>query len=191
MLRRLASVIVASSVLSGCATSPRAKLVGGGALAISGVALGMPRDHDECRGDWKGATDFCNGVDNTLASLLGMGLVVLGVVLAVDGLHDLEEEANARRDDESRLIQSGPPTPVPATPAASSYDAELPAAAVILERVENRLAMQASAIARTGDCSSAIATANELAKRDPDMFGKLLVADPDLAACYPKLGITP
>ena len=171
-------------LLPACASAPRAKMIGGGAIAAAGV---LAAAHvSECEVDGRP----CDQVQQTADSFVdifrmagAVGLIVLGGGLFIDGLHDLQEENDAEDAERSQIVVSPPATPL-ATPAPSSYAADLPANAVIVDRIENRLAIQASLIARTGNCTSAIATGNELAKHDPKMFAALLAADADLKACY-------
>ena len=48
--------------------------------------------------------------------------------------------------------------------------------------LENRLAMQARLIARTGNCEGALATARRLSEIDPDSYARLLT-DAAVARC--------
>lgn len=181
-LFRLTALLATTCLLSACASGPNGKVIAGGVIATSAVVVvAHAGDGEECNHSW---TSECNPIDNTVdgavSAVIAMGLVVLGGGLVLSGLKDAEEEQDAQREQESHIVETRPAT----TPAPSSYAADVPASAVILDRVENRLAVQASLIARAGNCSSAIATGNELAKRDPDLFAKLLAADVDLKTCY-------
>lgn len=178
-------------LLPACASAPRAKMIGGGAIAASGFIAIAHHANGHCEPQGDRYSDICdeviaqpvNAVSDVMTMLLGTGLVILGGGLFIDGLHDLQEENDAEDAERSQIVVSPHATPL-AAPAPSSYAADLPANAVIVDRIENRLAIQASLIARTGNCTSAIATGNELAKHDPKMFAALLAADADLKACY-------
>ena len=182
MLRRITCLFTVLAMFSGCAGAPRAKMVGGGVIATTGVVIAAHRASGHCEPQGDTAADVCdaliaepvNAATDAMTTLLGVGLIALGAGLFIAGVHEENTQESA-------------PTPIarvdtaPATPVRASA---LPADIALRDRIENRLAIQASLAAHTGNCSAAMVTADALAERDRELHAKLLAVDVELSRCY-------
>lgn len=155
------------AIVSGCAGAPRGKLIAGGIASTAGVVLVAHRAETTCTpaGTWCDAViaEPMNMTANAFTTGLGIGLVALGATLFVMSASDDSPQPEAMPVS-SRL---------PAPPLEMSRD-----------RIENRLAMQASRAARTGNCPGAVTTAKALEKQDQALHAQLIATDDNLATCY-------
>lgn len=200
MLRRLAALSLALPLVTASTGCSKGGLIAAGAVTtVVGMGVAATPGDTHTHEGWFGGTYEHESHGN---EVFGGLLVVTGIVLMIAGL--------AARDDSEKQTVTLYPAPVVPPPMAyvPGYATEAPqvvvdapsaqtvvvantavveqttpAAVALSSRVSNRLAIQASALAREGQCEAAVITARKLAEVDFDLYERLLVADPALASC--------
>jgi hypothetical protein len=176
-MSRVAGVFASLVLVSGCANAPRGKLIAGGITTTAGIVLVAHRADATCTpaGTWCDAVvaEPMNMAANAFTTGLGIGLIALGATLLVSGAMDHKSQA----EPASALSAT-----LPSRPAVLDASAEERLA--MRDDIGQRLAMQASRAARTGNCAGAMTTANVLAEKDRDLYAQLLTNDDNLATCY-------
>ncbi len=166
-------------------------MVTGAAATIGGVMLAASSVNNRCQPasgpnatENAAVTTTCDGVaslgdpfGNVINQVFGIGMVAAGIALMVAGVVMSNDDPPA----EPKPVAIVRPMQQVATPAPPTT---LAANAAINSRVENRLAIQASLVAHSGQCAAAKVTANRLAAIDPPLFQALISRDIDLARCY-------
>jgi len=185
-MHRLLPLLLVASLASGC--TARQRLAMGGAAVVTGVILAAqpvettwticaPGECETISDAW-----YTSKKEDSTLRDTGVMLLVTGLVLALHGLASIPKEdraeefrAEAARHEaerEARRVAAArrlpPPPKAPPAPPPS---------------VESRLAMQASLIAKTGNCDGARATAQRLAEIDADAYAHLLLTDEAVARC--------
>lgn len=206
--RPAVALLLSCVLFSGCASRGGRIAAGAATMLVGGMFMATPgettQNHPSC------TPSPCPGVIDTLLTtestdhtpqVIGGLMLVTGLILVVAGL--ATQDKPAEQPPVTIPVQPyayGPqppyaqpsyaytPQPQPMLPserlAAQTVDAPRPAQAVIVGRIENRLAIQASMAAHAGHCSSAVVTANKLAELDPELHVSLLEKDTELALCY-------
>lgn len=182
---RLLPLLLVASLAIGC--TARQRMAVGGIAVVSGVIMAaqpVETTWTICApGECETLSDAfltSKKEDRTLQDT-GVMLAITGLVLAIHGAvtmgrEDREEARNAElarqqaeldaRISARRAAAAKPKAPPPPPPSLGT-----------------RLAMQASLIAKTGNCSSALATARRLAEIDADAYAQLLLTDEAVARC--------
>lgn len=201
MIRPTAALLLSMVLISGCASRGGRIAAGATTMIVGGMFMATPgattENHPTCTpGPCPGVVDSLLTTEHTdhTPQVVGGLMLIAGAALFIAGLATHDEQP---APEMQRIPPPPPPAygyaaygaspayvPEPAPPAPVAQPASNPAASVITSRLENRLALQASMAAHAGHCSAAVVTANELAKRDPEMHVELLERDTELALCY-------
>lgn len=202
MIRPSAALLLSMVLISGCASRGGRIAAGATTMIVGGMFMATPGattvSHPTCTpGPCPGVVDSLLTTEHTdhTPQVVGGLMLIAGAALFIAGLatHDEPPAPEMRRMPPpppptaygyAPFAASPPPGPEPAPPGPVAHPMPSPAATVITSRIENRLALQASMAAHAGHCSSAVVTANELARRDPEMHVALLERDTELALCY-------
>lgn len=184
-MRVLPLLLLVATLATGC--TARQRMVVGGAAIASGLLMAAQPVEESwticAPGECKTLSDAfltSRHEDRSLQDA-GVALVVTGIVLAIHGAATMSREDR----DEARAAE------VARQQAALEARATARRAAVAKPTappppppsVEARLAMQASLIAKTGNCDGARATALRLAEIDADAYARLLLTDEAVAHC--------
>lgn len=201
MIRPAVALLLSCVLFSGCAS--RGGRIGAGAatMIVGSMFMALPgettQNHPTCTpSPCPGAIDTLLTTESTdrTPQIVGGLMLVTGAILVIAGLatHDTPAEqprVHAPLQPYGYAQASYAPPQQPMLPserlAAQAQTAvPRPAQAVIIGRIENRLAIQASTAAHAGHCRSAVVTANKLAELDPELHVSLLEKDTELALCY-------
>lgn len=180
---RLLPLLLVASLATGC--TARQRMAAGGVAVVSGLIMAaqpVETTWTICApGECETLSDAfltSKREDRSLQDT-GVMLAITGLVLAIHGAVTMgrEDRAEARRAELARQ-QAELDARIAARAAATPTAPPPPP-----PPLQTRLAMQASLIAKTGNCSSALATARRLAEIDADAYAQLLLRDEAVARC--------
>ncbi|MGE0868516.1 MAG: hypothetical protein AB7P03_08140 [Kofleriaceae bacterium] len=187
-MKRCIALLTVAALAVGC--TKNGALMVGTALTGAGIVMTAAADPEPCE---HCLLDADGSVGLAVERAVGLSVALFGLgLIAISGRLPETLEPAQPVQAPALAAQLGAPGSVVSTRAQlgapGSLAAEpLPAQMVLLtSRLENRLLLQASTAARSGQCNAAVMTGKELAGRDPQLHTKLLDNDPPYAACVAR-----
>jgi hypothetical protein len=202
MTRPAVALLLSCILFTGCASRGGRIAAGAATMIVGGMFAATPGEttthHPECNpSPCPGAVDalFTHDTTDHTPQIVGGLMLVTGAVLLIAGLATQDRPAEqasmpmpvqpvAYAPSPQRILLPSERLALQAQAQPQPVAVPQPAQAVIVGRIENRLAIQASMAAHAGHCSSAVITANKLAELDPELHVSLLERDTELALCY-------